>query len=1128
VNRILIITVLCFACFAGLGATGAESYALQSALATGKWVKIQVETTGMYKITDDELKKMGFADPGKVSVHGYGGWPLEEDFSKPYIDDLPAVSVYRGSEFLLFYGKGHVKWEYSEQENTFIHTNNPYSLAGYYFLTDGAVPRQMDKLPAAAAGASLTVTSFDEYRVFEEDLVSVNNSGRELFGESFAVGGTHTLASPVFRIPGITDEDAKLYMRFIARPRGTAGTAALHINSTPLFEIRLPAVGSGSESSYIKAVAGTGSGVWSGAKTETPAISLSYNKTGDENVHPDYIRLHVKRTLRPYGACTFFRSISSRHNAARFLIRDASEQTLVFDVTDGIHPKQMETQRNGTELSFTIPAGELREFAAVQINQAQGVWKLAGDVANQNLHALPQTDMIIIARDALRSQAERLAEKHRSRDRLRVEVVSPQQIYNEFSSGTPDATACRRFMKMFYDRGRTEADKPKYLLLFGDGAYDNRALTTAWKNVATSNMLLTYQSENSLNQYSYVTDDYFGALEDTPFGTGPIQLGIGRFPVRTLEEATVAVDKALAYMDNATTGAWKNRVCFVADDGSAADAYSAEHMEYADSLSERLQRSHPGFLVSKLFFDAYRKNSSTYPDVRQNILKQLKDGLLVINYTGHGSTEQWSDEKVLSATADIARFSYPCLPLWITATCDFTRFDNTSTSAGERVFLQKSGGIAMFTTTRVVYSSNNFRLNHYLLEELFDTDAAGQHRTLGDVIRNTKSRLSDTNKLNFILIGDPAMKLSYPEYRMEVTAVNGKPLSAAQPVPFRALEKITVEGNVLLPDGSGLASGFSGNLSVSVLDSKQAVRTLDNNRTGNVFEFTDYPNTLYKGNGKVSGGRFAFSFTVPRTISYSNDYGIMNLYASDAESGNEAQGYFRDFRVGGSAEHPEEDTLGPEIRQLYLNDSTFADGGRVNTTPYFVARLWDKTGVNISGSSIGHDIVLSIDGKPAWSYTLNAYYQLLPDTEGEGRVAFPVPALPAGLHTAEFRVWDVADNSTLHTFTFEVAEEQKPAIARITASPVPAREGVQFAIYHNRPESVLQVEVMVYDMSGRLKWTAAISGSSGLNAPYTVDWNLTANSGSRLRAGVYIYRAAIRTDRSREVTGSGKLVILAQ
>jgi hypothetical protein len=1113
--------------FACMTATDAGSYAPQSALAKGKWIRIQVQNTGMYKITDDELKKMGFADPLKVSVHGYGGWPLTEDFRKPYIDDLPAVATYRGSNYLLFYGRGTVKWEYSEQENSFVHTNNPYSLSGYYFLTDGAVPEEMEALPAAGTAAALTVSSFDEYRVFEEDRVSVNSSGREFFGESFVAGGSHTLTSPVLRIPGITAEDGQLLMRFIARPRSTAGTAILSIDGNPLVEVTIPAVGVNADT-YTKAVARTHTGIWKGSKSETPAVSLSYSKTGDENVYLDYIRLHVKRELRQYGACTLFRSVASRRNVSRFVIRNADEHTVVFDVTDAIHPKRIETERNGTEVSFTVPAGDLREFAAVQTDRAQEEWSVAGEVKNQNLHALPQTEMIIIVQEPLRSQAERVAEWHRTKDGLSVEIVAPQQIYNEFSSGTPDATAIRRFMKMFYDRSTAEASRPRYLLLFGDGAFDNRAVTAGWKNVSMTNMLPTYQSENSLNQYSYVTDDYFGALEDAPFGAGAIQLGIGRFPVRTLEEATLAADKVLSYMDKAPAGAWKNRICFVADDGSADDSYSAEHMEYADDLAERLRAAHPEFLVSKIFFDAYRKTGSSYPDVRQNIRKQLNDGLLVINYTGHGNTEQWSDENVLSATADIARFSYPCLPLWITATCDFTRFDHTATSAGESVFLQKSGGIAMFTTTRVVYSSNNFQLNKLLLEELFSAGTQGSRHALGDVIRNTKSKLVDTNKFNFILIGDPAMKPARPEYSMTVTTINGRPASSEDPATFSALEKITVEGNILLPDGSRTASDFSGSLNVTILDSRQTLRTLDNNHTGNTFEFTDYPNTLHTGNSTVDSGHFTFTFTVPKDISYSNGPGLINLYAATGSADREAAGYFDGFKVGGSAENPADDTEGPEIRRLFLNDSTFADGGKVNTTPLFVARLYDKSGVNMSGSSIGHDITLSIDNRPALTYNLNAYYQLLPGAEGEGLVSFPLPALTPGTHTAEFKVWDVANNPTLRSFTFEAVEDLKPAIERIAATPVPAREHIQFLIYHNRPESVLQVHIAVYDMTGRLRWQRNETGSSALHAPYTLEWNLADTGGSRLRPGIYIYRAAIRTAQTAEVARSGKFVVLAQ
>ncbi|MDR1356517.1 MAG: type IX secretion system sortase PorU [Tannerellaceae bacterium] len=1128
INNALALTLLVLLP-ASMGATDKNNYAARSALETGKWVKIQVDNTGIYKITDDDLLKLGFADPRQVSLYGYGGWPLDEDFSKTYTDDLPQLPVYRAPGYLIFYGRGPVKWEYNANANAFEHTNNPYAVSGYYFLSDSGGARAIETESTPAQGAAVSIDTFDDYVLYEEDLYSVNKSGRELFGRSFAAAGSYTLDRATLRMPGITSEPGKVTMRFIARPKSAAGRATLSIDGATLIDLSIRTVSP--SDTYNKGIAASTTAEWGGEKQESPAVAVAYNNTGDENVHIDYVRLQAKRNLQVYGEYTIFRSIASRRNASRFVVRNADANTIILDITDGLNPRLVEATLSGNELTFGIPAGELREFAAVQTDRTLGGWKSAGEVGNQNLHGTGVTDMVIIVRDGLRAQAERIASKRRTADGLKVEVVSPAQIYNEFSSGTPDATAYRRFMKMLYDRAGTEAEKPKYLLLFGDGAYDNRLLTAAWQSASTANMLLTYQSANSLNEYSYVTDDYFGSLEDTPFTTAAIQLGIGRIPARTVEEAAIAVDKILAYSDNSLTGAWKNRISFVADDGSSSDSppYSLEHMAYADRLAELVNTERPGFLVNKIYFDAYKKAGSQYPDVKRNILKQLQDGLLVINYTGHGSTTKLSDEDVLTSS-DIARFSYPCLPLWITATCDFTRFDDTSTSAGESVFLQKSGGIAMFTTTRVVYSNNNFALNSLLVSRLFSRNPDGSRLALGDIIRKTKSGLTDTNKFNFILIGDPAMKPAYPEYNIQVTHINGKEVEAGVDIPVKALDRMTVKGRILMPDGETAASNFSGSLNVTVLDSKQTIRTLDNNHTGDTLTFTDYPYTLYTGNNSVHGGNFEFSFTVPKDISYSGDYGLMNLYASADSLGIEAQGYFSDLLIGGSSDNPEQDTEGPEIRELYMNSPAFADGGKVNATPLFVAKLWDKSGVNISGSSIGHDIMLSIDNRPAWNYNLNSAYRLLPDagSTGEGLVTFSVPALTAGVHTAEFKVWDVANNPTLRTFTFEVIEDVRPLISKIVATPVPARENIQFLIYHDRPESVLQVNIRVYDMSGRLWWQKEESGTSPMEAPYSVEWNLTSDNGSRLRPGVYIYRASIRTNKGEEDARSGKLVILAQ
>lgn len=1097
-------------------------YASESVLNSGKWVKIQVAEDGIYKLTAADLKKMGFSNLDKVAVYGYGGWPLDEDFSTTYIDDVPEVAVWRSADYLLFYGKGPRKWEYSTSDKSFIHTNNPYSNYGYYFVTEKETTGRTMEKAASAAGATLQVTTFDDYVLHEEELVSVNSSGRELYGESF----TSTLSRDfTISVPGITNDEGKATLSFISRGNGTI-TMNVDGNALISGSVSVPS------DEYEVARELYRERAWTADKGETVKVNIGYSTTGHKNVHLNYFRLQMKRQLKVYDNYTFFRSLSARGNASRFVIQGADASTLVFDVTDGVNPQQMETSLNGAELSFSIPASaSLREFVAVKPSQIKAP-VIVGEVANQNLHALPQQDMIIIAQPNFTTQAERLAEAHRTKDNLTVRVVTPESIYNEFSSGTPDATAYRRFMKMFYDRQTSEADAPKYLLLFGDGSFDNRKLTSAWKSVDMSNMLLTYQTENSLSSQSYVIDDYFGFLDDADnkksLQNKKLCLGIGRFPIRTVEQATQMVDKVISYMENKNTGSWKNNLCFMADDGSNTDGFMTEHMEFADQLAGYVESEHPEFLVNKLYYDAYKKDmtAGTYPDVRSGLQKLLKDGLLLFNYTGHGGTTALSDEKVLTQT-DINQFTYTHLPVWVTATCDFTRFDDLNTSAGEDVFLNKSsGGIALFTTVRVAYSRPNFPINDNVIRNLFERNN-GRRRTLGEVMQATKNTLSSVYKLGFCLIGDPAVKMAYSEFGMKVTTVNGQSVDGNS-ISFKALEKITVEGEVL--DASGqLVTDFTGIVNPTVKDSKVTVTCLKNSNKDDspAFTFTDYPNTIFIGNDSVRNGKFSFTFTVPKDISYSNLQGKMNLYAVDTESGNEAQGNFDNFIVGGTSDTAETDTIGPEIRALYLNDTTFVDGGQVNTTPYFVAELWDKSGVNITGSSVGHDMMLVIDESTVLSYNLNSYYELLPGEDGTGIVKFPIPALEPGKHTAEFWVWDILNNSTVRTFTFEVVEGLKPFLFDVIATPGIAREQVTFHLMHNRPESRMRVGIMVYDLAGRQLWKHEESGTSGLFENYTVSWDLTSG-GARMRPGVYIYRAAISTDNSKDATKARKFIILGE
>ncbi|MCC8143987.1 MAG: type IX secretion system sortase PorU [Tannerellaceae bacterium] len=1114
------------------GRANGDRYAANSVLAEGKWVKIRVDDTGICKITYTELQKMGFSDPSRVAVYGYGGWIQDESFtgySEKYIDDLPQLPAWKGSDYLLFYARGPRKWEYVQSAGTYLaeHTNNPYSDYGYYLLSDAGGSKEMATSSAVSQASPQQIfTTFDDYVCHEQDLVSVNESGRELFGEAFS---SNLLQYFNFTIPGITTDEGRMGFRFISRPSSGTGEAALSIGSQDALKLSFQTV----SDSYVTGVARKDSKQWLPDGNEQVTAQLVYNQFGHTNARLDYIWLQVKRALQPYGSYTFFRALGSLNAISRFTVRNATANTMIWDVTTGTDPQLLPSSLSGTELTFTIPAGsELREFVIVEPTQSSFLkYEMVGEIENQNLHMLAQTDMVIVCPAAFVSHATRLAEAHKATGRLDViHVVTQDQIFNEFSSGTPDATAIRKFMKMFYDRSSSGGKAPRYLLLFGDGAFDNRLITSEWANISATNMLLTYQTQESLNSSSYTYDLYYGTLED---GTGNylyrenINVGVGRLPVRTVTQAKNVVDKLIAYMNNENAGVWKNKVVFMSDDETKT---GENFMSNSESMAARIETDYPQYLVKKIYYDAYKKDFSglaTYPDVKTEFQKQLKEGVFFFNYMGHGDTQSLSDEKILVA-ADISQFSYKYLPVWVTATCDFTRFDAVSTSAGEQVLLHPtSGGIALFTTARVAYAGPNFTFNDALVRSLFAKDETGKYPALGDVIREACSAVTDYRmyRLGFVLVGDPALVLNYPEYTMEVTAINGVTVDNGTDITFKALEHVTIEGEVYTPAGS-FASDFSGEINATVMDSKVTLETLDNNDFG-AFTYEDYTGILYTGNETVENGKFSFTFTVPKDISYSDSIGKLNLYALDA-AGREANGSFLGYRVGGTATGVEEDNEGPEIRQLYLNDSTFVEGGQVNTTPFFYARVWDQSGINITGNSLGHDITLSIDNWPYTTYTLNSYFETVSGSDGEGIIRYSIPALDPGIHTAEFQIWDVMNNSTTTTFTFEVVEGLKPFLAEINATPNPAREQVEFSLYHNRPESRMKVTIMVYDMTGRLQWKHEESGSSEYFDAYKVTWDLRSNGGGRLRPGVYIYRAAISTDNSKEATAARKLIILTQ
>ncbi len=751
------------------------------------------------------------------------------------------------------------------------------------------------------------------------------------------------------------------------------------------------------------------------------------------------------------------------------------------------------------------------------------------NITNQDRHADGFADMVIIipTSQKLLAQAQRLKAFHEEHDSMRVNIVPADELYNEFSSGTPDANAYRRYLKMLYDKAETDKDLPKYLLLMGDCVWDNRMLTSTTRNLNPDDYLLCFESENSYNEiYCFVDDGWFCLLDEgegaNPQRSDMLDMAVGRFPVSNETDAKTMVDKTIAYVNNTNAGAWQNTLIFLGDDGN-----NNIHMEDVNDVADEVQKNHPGYYIKKVLWDSYELVSgatgNTYPEVTKLLKAQQSAGALIFDYAGHGSESQISHERVLSIS-DFAGFTNTNLPLWITASCDIMPFDGTDPTIGETAVLNSKGGaFAFFGTTRTVYANYNKRINgafmRYVLQR---TD--GKPNTLGEAQRLAKNYMITSgqdlteNKLQFSLLGDPAVALNLPEPSLVVDSINGIAVGSTDMPKLKAGSMATIIGHV------ADKNAFNGIVTATVRDSEEQItcRNNDNSAT-KAFVYNDRTRNLFNGSDSIRNGRFKLSFAVPMDINYSDKSGLVNLFGVSNDKKSTVHGANDSFIVGGT-DSMGNDSIGPSI-YCYLNSPDFVNGGNVNTTPYFFAQVTDEDGINASGAGIGHDLMLIIDGDMAKTYNLNDNFTYDFGSYTSGSTYYSIPALEVGTHTLQFRAWDIFNNSSTSTLRFNVVNGLAPSIADISCTQNPARTSTTFIITHDRAGSDIDVIIDVMDTAGRILWsyTGQNTAESGTS---TVDWNLTDNSGRELQTGVYLYRARIACDGSKYTSKTKKLIIL--
>lgn len=1101
-----------------------------SMLSSGKWYKIKVDTSGVYKLTYEDLKKIGLQEPGHTRVFSYGGRQLSYYCSNDALDDLNEIpvivesgsdGVFGSGDYLAFYAEGPVVLNYDEEMSMFIHEKHCYSDYAYLFLTsDFGDALLMETVKTETSQADAVVDSYDCYGYMEDDKYNLVSSGRRWYDSKL---NTNKMDSALFYIPNIDkNEDVKVYASS-AGHKG-AGVSSTYFKYTYQGRQASSVTVSKPFDSYMY---GDFCETQFGFKAKSSKIHIGYGFFSPSTLwegYMDKICVNARASLSYNGKSQLaFRDSRSKDVPfVKYSINDGGQAMMVLDVTTPTSPKLMSLEKKGTVSSFVASAdGTIREFVAFESGNLRSPI-ISGDdlgsIENQNIHGAQTPDMLIVSYPDFLSQAEELADLHRSVDGFDVLVLTQQQIFNEFSGGAPDVSAIRNCAKMFYDRD----DKFKYLLLFGDGTYDNKNILKS-----NSNFILTYQSKLGESRTgSYVCDDFFAMLDEGEGEmTGTIDVGIGRLPASSTDEAQLMVDKIRRYLFSQDHGSWRNAITFIADDEEGGVFVSD-----AENLSMTIKSVSPEYNVNKIYLDAYEQVSGSsgarYPEVTEAIKKQFAMGSAIVQYIGHSNPTKIAHESIFLSN-DVKNIDNGGrLPFVITASCETGQFDNhTLVSFGE-CFLKENnkntigGAIAVFTTTRVVYDNQNYELCKNLYAQ-----GTKESLRLGDLVMNAKNAtlpVDNTNKRSFVLLGDPALRLAHPyNNNIQVEKVNGQPVDGSVVLDtINAVDTVNIEGYAFGNDGKPVAD--DGVLYVTVFDKPVTTFTRGNDSDSPIIDFEEQNSVLYQGKASIVDGKFNFSFIVPKDINYSYGNGKISLYATVGQT--EMSGYSNKIVIGGTPRNASIlDTEGPEI-QLFVTDTFFVDGSVVGNNPVLIAKLYDESGINTTGNGIGHNITAVLDDDQHTMLILNDYYEGYIDQYNSGEVRFRLNDLEEGEHTLTFKAWDIYNNPSEMEITFIVKDESSVAIGSVYNYPNPANADTYFVVNHNATNENIDITITVSDLSGRTIAVLKDKRESGDTSP--IHWNCQHN-GRLLDCGIYIYTVEI-SGKSGKNFKSGKMILSRQ
>jgi hypothetical protein len=1117
-----LIILLCF----NLAIQGQSS----SVLGTGQWVKLAVNNKGIYKIDFETMQKAGF-DPSSVNadniqLYGQAGGMLPQPNSAPRPNDLVQNAVYAvgledqsfdPTDYLLFFSEGP-NLERINVDGHLVYEKNLYADTAYYFLSVAASAGKRMEIQPNMGTDYPEINHYIDYRYQEPDLQNILSSGRFWFGP--LVTSSSRVEVDFDNVPPLSPGSNLEIIASVVNRSQESSNFSFTLNGTGIGSIATNGIGSGIYDD--KGVLGLDTmRIAASQITQNGSLAFDVRYEGGGNGLFDYLQVSYTSPLEFNGSPLYFRSIESlQHGHSTFSISSASEQVVVWEVTNAQDVAIQEYSIIDNSLAFGAETNELKEYVVFSGDNFPVPLEVI-PVDNQDLHGNPVPDLLIVTHPNFKSAAERLATFRSQHDQLEVLVVTPEEIYNEFSSGRQDISAIRDFARFMHLKDQ----KLKYLLLFGRSSYDYKNITSR-----NTNYVPTYQSRNSLDPiYSYNSDDFFGFLDDQEgewdeslSGSGGhiLDITVGRLPVTSATEAHAVVDKLIHYASNeASLGSWRQDIYYVADDGDFN-----LHQRDADQLATMVDTSNQDFNVKKIYMDAYPQeqtpNGESADGVNQAIEDAVKKGALIVNYTGHGSEFRWAEETILDHNMINSWNNLDRLPMFVTATCEFGRNDDPKRVSGaEKLITNPNGGaIALVTTTRPVFASKNFILNRAFYEVALDLTEDG-YQTIGDIFRYVKNdSYTILANRNFALLGDPSMTLAYPRKNLKITEI----LSGGQPGDtIQALSPVKIKGDVVDSEGQ-LISSYEGIAEVTVFDKQTTSETLGSDG-GRTFSYEQRNSVIFRGKASIKNGKFEVNFIVPKNINYQNGSGKISLYGLSNSGLEDAGGATSSFVIGGSNKNPATDNTPPLI-SLYMDDTSFVDGGSTSENALLLAKLFDENGINIAISGFGQDITATLNSDQ--QFILNDFFTADVDSYQTGWVRYPLDNLSVGRYNVTVKAWDIHNNSSEESLEFYVFEGSRLALNKVLNFPNPFDQQTTFLIDHNQPGADLRVEIRIFDQMGKLIDQMVTDYANSPSTINDITWDGTNGHGLQMNRGLYLYQIIVTSSSSGDKKIENKKMIL--